>query len=123
MIPQLKLNSALGELAEQAAELAWAVYTLVVLVALRGYTLNLLWGWFITPAFALAAPSLSLCMGLMLMVRWITQPTATGQREYVHPARSDTVILVQKRTGASLVLGAGYTVLVILVAWIVKAFV
>lgn len=33
-------------------------------IALRGFVLNVLWGWFITPIFGMSSPGVVACVGL-----------------------------------------------------------
>lgn len=40
-------------------------------VPLRGWVIQELWGWFATPVFHVVAPSLALCIGLVLLARMI----------------------------------------------------
>lgn len=37
-------------------------------IAFNGYTLHVLWGWFLTPAFGVDPPDVVLCIGLALLV-------------------------------------------------------
>ena len=41
-------------------------------VLLTGYTITVLWGWFITPQFGLAVPSMVNSLGIALLIGYIT---------------------------------------------------
>jgi hypothetical protein len=44
-------------------------------IILTGYVLTILWGWFVTPAFGLAVPSIPIMLGLSLIVGYMTHQT------------------------------------------------
>lgn len=45
---------------------------LVYSVVVGGYVLSILWGWFITPVFDIAAPSILACSGIMMFIHHLT---------------------------------------------------
>ncbi len=49
-----------------------SIFLMVVSVTLNGYTLSVLWGWFMTPKFHLPELSISAAIGVVLIVRYVT---------------------------------------------------
>jgi hypothetical protein len=45
---------------------------LVYSVVVGGYVLSILWGWFITPVFNIAAPGVLACSGIIMFVGYLT---------------------------------------------------
>lgn len=48
------------------------VATVVLAAVLNGYTLSVLWGWFVVPTFHLPTLPIAMAMGIALTVRYIT---------------------------------------------------
>ena len=48
-----------------------------VLAFVRGYTLHVLWGWFLTPGFSWPSPGVAVCIGISVMTGyllvWVSQ--------------------------------------------------
>ena len=57
-----------------------AIAIIPVMIVARGFTLMILWGWFITPAFAISAPSLPLCIGLGGVAYFVTNAVSSSQK-------------------------------------------
>ncbi len=51
-----------------------ALLVIVLLTALEAIVVSLTWGWFITPAFGIAVPSLLVVAGLMIIVDYLKGP-------------------------------------------------
>lgn len=64
------LRNALGNCVLVSAYVALAALAVVT----RGFCLQQLWSWFLTPAIAIAAPSVALCMGLVLTLHYLFRP-------------------------------------------------
>jgi phosphate/sulfate permease len=43
-----------------------------------GYVLQVLWGWFLTPLFGMAVPSIAYCLGLSLILSYATNQDLSG---------------------------------------------
>jgi hypothetical protein len=46
---------------------AFVVAMFALLIILDGYLVRVLWGWFLSPTFGVASPSVAACIGLMTM--------------------------------------------------------
>jgi hypothetical protein len=80
------------------------VAALVLLAALNGWVLHVLWGWFVTPTFGVAAPSVAMCLGLGLTANlFIHTGDSTKEKAWWKP-------LLEGFLRAVVVLGVGYIV-------------
>lgn len=90
-----------------------AIFGIPVLLAAsavwRGFTLSILWGWFIVPLFGLPALSIPFAIGLSLVVGFLSQQA--------HQAHSD------KDWGQVCLIAALYPALALLIGWIVTKFI
>ena len=64
----------------------------VPLLLLRGVTLHILWGWFITPAFSLPSPGIWMCLGLAMVARAFLPEGETERKK--KPFAEEVVTLI-----------------------------
>lgn len=55
----------------------------LVSVLLRGFVLSTIWQWFLTPTFGIPAPGVSMCIGILLIISFLT-PDATIKTRIVN---------------------------------------
>lgn len=71
---------------------------------LRGWALNILWGWFFTPLFKIAAPGLWWCAGLSLFLNYLICSRAVKKGQEIDYAGTCSVLIV----GPLIVLAFGW---------------
>ncbi len=82
----------------------------VGMALLRGWTLSVLWGWFITPALGLPVPAMPLVIGLALIVSYLTNSNTDVKEKYKNSQTARTVQAIQ------------LPFLVLLIGWIITWF-
>lgn len=67
----------------QLGKIVLNIVNLVASVTFSGYTLSVLWGWFIVPMFGLPALAIPAALGVMLIATYLTKgvPTKAEQEE------------------------------------------
>ena len=55
----------------------------LVLGAFKAYVIVIMWGWFITPQFGIAAPSLLGVMGLVYLASLLNIPSSKASKDMV----------------------------------------
>lgn len=50
-------------------------------IAFKGWAVQVMWGWFVTPAFSIPAPSVALCVGLALFASMFTGTGGRAKKE------------------------------------------
>lgn len=86
-----------------------ALAAIVPGIILSGYVMTILWGWFVTPAFGLAVPSIPIMLGLSLILSYITHQTI-----YTEDNREPNTMLwsalVHSLVRPLITLGVGYII-------------
>src|SRR5688500_6362082 len=94
---------------ETIALMVLALALIVPGIIFTGYVLTILWGWFVTPAFGLAVPSIPIMLGLSLIVGYSTHkiPNTEDNR----PANKIFMAAIMNSLGRPLLyLGIGYII-------------
>lgn len=79
-----------------------------ILIALHGFTVQMLWGWFVVTTFDASPLSFGSAVGLALIVSYLTnvQDVATKDRDFL-----DALIFASTRPVAALIAGWTYVLL------------
>ena len=100
-------SALLGGLAAIVLALVWGA-------AWGGFTLSVLWGWFVVPLFGLPALSIAQAFGLALVVR-----SANGISSQSEKSKDDLSTAIMKLFFLPLLLSG----LILLFGWVAKAWV
>ena len=101
---------------ENLGEVALGCVVMIIaspfIISLRGWVISILWGWFLTPVFAVAVPSIPLCIGLAYVA------------DAMHPnSKSADKGSTLDRVGALIGRGICFPMFSLLFGWIVHLFV
>lgn len=76
-------------------------------MAWRGFVVMVLWGWFATPVFGVAAPGIGVCIGLVMLVGLMT---LANRGRHEKKGESITIRLVGQCIGVLATVGVGYLI-------------
>lgn len=118
-------KSTLGGLVKKTLALAGSIVGtycwIATSVIFKGYTLSLLWEWFVTPAFWIPAIDLAPAIGLVLIAEYLPRQTTVGTdigaREESRSFFEDNINLMDTALGR-----AQRSLLALLFGWIVHLF-
>lgn len=91
-----------------------AIAGVVAMLFWRAFVAGVLWGWYITPAFGWAVPSLQGMLGLTVVAWAITRPTKEAVED-----KQATV----KETAKGIVFSFGALTSLLVIGWIARGFV
>lgn len=92
-----------------------ALLTAPFTVALSGWTLTVMWGWFITPLYRLPAPTIPQAIGLAMTVKFLTHQSLVGDRPAKEYREEPDILEL-------IIVPVVYCSLTLLFGWVVKQF-